>query len=74
MEICELLEVEKLNTAAYDPQTDRLAECFNRTLNDMLVKRVEQSGRDWDTHLPFVPFTYCASLQESTKESSFYLL
>ena len=27
-----------------------------------------------NTHLPFMPFAYRASLQESTKESPFYLL
>ena len=74
MEICELLGVEKLNTTAYHPQTDGLAERFNRTLTDMLAKKVEHGGRDWDTHLPFVLFAYRASLQESTKESPFYLL
>ena len=41
MEICELLGVEKLNTTAYHPQMDGLAERFNRTLTDMLAKRVE---------------------------------
>ena len=46
MEICELLGVEKLNTTAYHPQTDGLAERFDRTLTHMLAKRVEQSGRD----------------------------
>ena len=40
----------------------------------MLAKRVEQSGRDWNANLPFVLFTYRASLQELTKESPFYLL
>ena len=40
----------------------------------MLAKKVEQSGKDWDTHLPFVLFAYRASLHESTKESPFYLL
>ena len=74
MEICELLGVEKLNTTAYHPQTDGLAERFNRTLTDMLAKKVEQGGRDWDVHFPFVLFAYCASLQVSTKESPFYLL
>ena len=60
-----------MTTTAYHPQTDGLAECFNRTLTDMLV---EQSGKDWDTHLRFVLFAYQASFQESTKESPFYLL
>ena len=32
MQICELLGVEKLNTTAYHPQMDRLAEYFNKTL------------------------------------------
>ena len=40
----------------------------------MLAKKVEQSGKDWDTHLPFMLFAYWASLQESMKESPFYLL
>ena len=40
----------------------------------MLVKKVKQSGKDWDIHLPFVLFAYRASLQESTKESPFHLL
>ena len=74
MKICELLGVEKLNTTAYHPQTDGLAERFNRTLTDMLAKKAERSGKDWDAHLPFVLFAYQASLQESTKESPFYLL
>ena len=40
----------------------------------MLAKKVEQSGRDWDSHLPFVLFAYRVSMQESVKESPFYLL
>ena len=45
-EICKLLGVEKLNTTAYHPQTDGLVERFNRTLTDMLAKKVEHSGKD----------------------------
>ena len=40
----------------------------------MLAKKVEQSGKDWDQHLPYILFTYRASMQESVKESPFYLL
>ena len=46
MEIGELLGVQKLNTTAYHLQTDGLAEHFNRSLTDMLAKRVEQSVRN----------------------------
>ena len=66
--------VKKIDTTAYHPQTNGLTERFNRTLTDMLAKRVEKNGKDWDTHLPFVLFAYQASTQESTKESPFYLM
>ena len=69
-----MLGVKKINTTAYHPQTNGLTERFNRTLTDMLAKRVEKNGKDWDTHLPFVLFAYRASTQESTKESPFYLM
>ena len=51
-EICEFLGVSKINTTAYHPQTNGLTEQFNRTLTDMLAKKVEQNGRDWDSHIP----------------------
>ena len=40
----------------------------------MLAKKVEQSSRDWDQHLPYILFAYRASMQESVKESPFYLV
>ena len=72
--ICQLMGIHQVNTTAYHPQTDGLVERFNRTLTEMLAKKVERSGQDWDTHLPFVLFAYRSSLQESTRESPFVLL
>lgn len=43
-EICNLLGVKKINTMAYHPQTNGLTERFNRTLTDMLAKRVDKNG------------------------------
>ena len=34
----------------------------------MLVKKVEQTGKDWDSYLPFVLFVYHDTLQETTKK------
>ena len=73
-EVCKVLGVKKINTTAYHPQTDGLVERFNRTLTSMLSKRVERNGSDWDIHLPFTLFAYRTAVQESTKESPFFLL
>ena len=73
-EVCEILGVKKLNTTAYHPQTDGLVERFNRTLTNMLAKRVERNGPDWDIQLPYVLFAYRSCIQESTQESPFFLV
>ena len=73
-EVCTLLGVEKVNTSGYHPQTDGLVERFNRTIIAMLSKCVKKHGRDWDTHLPYLLFAYRVSVQESTRESPFFLL
>ena len=62
--------IQKTNTTAYYPHTDGLVERFNKTLTDTLAK----GGRDWNSKLPYLLFTYHASPSELTKESPFYLL
>ena len=68
-EVCKVLGVERVNTTAYHPQTDGLVERFNRTLTSMLAKRVEQSGRDWDTQLPYVLEPACKNPSRSHHSS-----
>ena len=70
--VCSLLGTKKVNTSAYHPQTDGLVERFNRTLINMLSKRV--GAREWDELLPYVLFAYRSMLQTSTGESPFRLL
>ena len=72
-EICQVLGVKKINTSGYHPQTDGLVEKFNATLISMIAKSTSD-GAEWDTRLLYVLFAYRASLQESTKESPFFLL
>ena len=73
-EVCRLMGTKKVNTTAYHPQTDGLVERFNRTLTDMLAKTVEKNGSNWDEKIPYVLFAYRTSLQQSTRESPFFLL
>ena len=73
-EVYKLMDMKKVNTTAYHPQTNGLVEQFNRTLLDMLSKTAKRNGRDWDSCLPFVLFAYRTSPQTSTGESPFYLL
>ena len=40
----------------------------------MLAKTVKKGGTDWDEKLPYVLYAYRASIQESTRESPFFLL
>ena len=73
-EVCRLLKIQKINTSGYHPQTDGLVERFHQTLIQMLSLYVEKHGRDWDQYLPFLLYVYRVSLQESVRESPFFLL
>ena len=74
LEVCKLLNIKKVNTSGYHPQTDSLVERFNCTLSHMISKYAQKNGSDWDHHLPFLLFAYRATIQESTRETPFYLL
>jgi len=65
-EVCKLLEVDKLHTTPYRPQTNGCIERFHLTLNRMLGKVVSENQKDWDSHLPAVLSVYRASKHEST--------
>ena len=73
-EVCQLLNIKKINTSGYHPQTDGLVEKFNATLIQMIAKSCTVSDRDWDTRLPYLLFAYRASAQASTRESPFFLV
>lgn len=72
LETCSFLGIKKLNTSGYHPQTDGLVEKFDSTLINMIA--ISSNKSDWDERLPFLLFAYRVSAQESTKESTFYLM
>ena len=74
LELCSLIGIKKINTRGYHPQTDGLVEKFNSTIQSMLAKSNDRNVMKWDQQLPFLLFTYRSVIQESTKESPFFLL
>eukprot|EP01129_Flabellula_baltica_P008252 TRINITY_DN325_c0_g1_i2.p1 TRINITY_DN325_c0_g1~~TRINITY_DN325_c0_g1_i2.p1 ORF type:complete len:534 (-),score=75.65 TRINITY_DN325_c0_g1_i2:70-1671(-) len=71
--IFQVMNIKKLRTAAYHPQTDGLVEKFNGTVVNMLRKYVNAHLTNWDELLPFVVAAYNWSEHSSTKTSPFFL-
>jgi transposase InsO family protein len=73
-ELCRCMEIDKIKTTAYRPQTNGICERFHRTLNSMLAKLVREDQRDWDTRLPFVMAAYRATIHDSTGFSPNFMI
>ena len=73
-EVYRLLQITRIRTTPYHPQTDGLVERFNGTLKAMLKKFVSRNQKDWDEYLPYLLFAYREVPQESTGFSPFELL
>ena len=73
-EIYRLLNISRIRTSPYHPQTDGLVERFNGTLKAMMRKFTAKNKRDWDEYLPYLLFAYREAPQESTGFSPFELL
>jgi transposase InsO family protein len=43
-EVCRLMQIKKINTSGYHPQTDGLVERFHRTLISMLSRYVRREA------------------------------
>lgn len=70
----ELLQIRRLYTTPYHPQTDGLVERLNGTLENIIASFTSSDQKDWDLYIPCALFAYRTSMQESTKETPFYLM
>jgi len=72
-ELYELLDVHKVRTSPYHPQTDGITERFNRTLQGMFSCYVQENQKDWDTFLPTLAFAYNTAVHSTTRMTPFEL-
>ena len=75
-ELLALLNVLKLNTTAYHPQTNGLVERFNGTLGDMLstICQFEEAKSSWPTFVQPAVFAYNTTIQATLHESPFFVI
>jgi hypothetical protein len=73
-EVCNFMQINKLTTTAYHPQTNGLTERFNKTLCSILSQYIAKNQKDWDEMLSIALFAYRASVHETTLTTPFELL
>ena len=70
----ELTGVKQRITSPYHPQSNGLTERNNRTIQNSLLKVLEEKEEDWARALPGVLFAFRTSKQKSTGCSPFFLM
>ncbi|XP_074040987.1 tropomodulin isoform X2 [Leptinotarsa decemlineata] len=73
-EVCEVLNIEKIQTSSYAPTSNKQIERMHRVFKDMLSQYICESQRDWDNWIPFVLMAYRGSIHSSTGYSPYFLL
>ena len=73
-EVCKLLHIQKSRTTAYHPQSDGLAERWNRTLLGILATGVENRPEDWEDYVRKACMAYNTSVHATTGFTPFFLM
>ena len=73
-DLCQLFNIEKLETTAYHQQANGKAEKFIKFLTDSLAIPLKKDQSNWDDLIDNVLFTYRVSLNRTLRESPFYLI
>lgn len=73
-ECCKLLQIEKINTTPYHPQSNGSLERSHRTLTEYLRHYVQNHQRNWDDYVAFAMFVYNTTVHTTTKYQPYELV
>ena len=73
-DVYRILGIFKARTTAWHPQCNGQTERVNRTLCDMIAKRVAEGGGDWDQIHRISTYDYNTTPHTVTKMTPFFLL
>ena len=73
-EICKLLDITKLKTTPYHPQSNGIIERMHKTLKTMLSHYMTDYEQDWDKFLPYALMAYRNQQHNATNEIPFFLM
>ena len=72
--LCTNLGINPTQTSAYHPEGNGQVERFNRTLEAMLSKEIEEHQKDWDDHLQKVLFAYITAVHDTTGYTPYFII
>lgn len=72
--VCKLLQIKKLTTTAFHPQSNGSIERSHRNITEFLRNFINKDQNNWDIWLPYAIFTYNTSEHEATRHTPFELL
>uniref|UniRef100_A0A1B0G9X5 Integrase catalytic domain-containing protein n=1 Tax=Glossina morsitans morsitans TaxID=37546 RepID=A0A1B0G9X5_GLOMM len=65
-EVCQIFGINKTRTTPVHPQSDGMAERFNRTFQEHLRKVIDNNQQDWDEHIPIFLMAYRSAVHNTT--------
>ena len=73
VQLMRALEIKKIFTTAYHPQTDGQVERLNKTLINILRTNMDEYQKGWEDALPMAEYAYNTSIHASTGETPYRL-
>ena len=57
-ELMDLLDIHKIRTTSFRPQTDGITERANQSIKNMIMNYVNKDQNNWDQYLDQLTFAY----------------